>query len=80
MICKPCEEKSEVCFKQLLSELNANVLQQEKLLLYLCTGVCMCEYKEIASYILWILQATLLFGQTAEYMYKCKLPFHLCAF
>lgn len=51
MICKPCEEeKSEVCFIRLLSELNASVLQYEKLLLYICRRVCMGEYKDIASY------------------------------
>lgn len=46
MICKPCEEKSEVCFTQLLSELNASVLHYEILLLSVCRGVCPCEYDD----------------------------------
>lgn len=51
MICKPSgEKKSEVCFTQLLSELNSNVLHYQNLLLCICVCVCMSENKDIASY------------------------------
>lgn len=51
MICKPSgEKKSEVCFTQLLSELNSNVLHYQNLLLCICVCVCTSENKDIASY------------------------------
>lgn len=73
MICKPCgAKKSEVCFTQLLSELNSNMLQYEKLLLYTCRGGCMCERKDIAPYTLRIFPGKTAFKPDCA-SYKCKL-------
>lgn len=72
MICKSCgKKKSEVCFTQSLPGLNSNMLQYEKLLSYICRRVCMREYKDIASYTLWIFPSKTAF-KTDSMLYKCK--------
>lgn len=73
MICKPYgEKKSEVCFTQVLSGLNSNMLRYEKLLLYICRGVCMCEHKDTAPCTLWIFPSKTVFKPDCT-LYKCKL-------